>query len=95
MKILNDKETRDYFYATNFNGSVHDAFDEGVDYAEQKLIPLMVEFVEETIGDGWILHSDGWQNVMDFKISELDRYTTQQLLEQFIKHKQDESTEMS
>lgn len=62
-------------------------FKAGVQFALNEIQPLMVEFAEEIIGDGWILRADGWQNVMDYKVPELERRTTQQLLEEFIKSK--------
>lgn len=68
--------------------AAENGFNSGAQFVLDQMPELMCEFLEEIIGDGWILRSDGWQNVMDFKISELDRYTTQQLLELFIEEKQ-------
>lgn len=62
-------------------------FKAGVQFALNEIEPLICEFIEEVVGDGWILRADGWQNVMDYKISEFERRTTQQLLEEFIKSK--------
>jgi hypothetical protein len=88
MKLIDEKEVEDYKHNFEFNGSLYDAFEEGVDFAEQKLEPLMIDFAEQIVLDGWIIEHDGWRNVMDHKIPETTRLTTEQLLEQFLKTKQ-------
>lgn len=56
----------------------------GARFTEEKLAQLTCEFIEEVIGEGWILRADGWQNTLDYKISETTRKTTEQLFEEFI-----------
>lgn len=86
MKLIDEKEVEEGAYNSEDCEDLG-SFTAGVNFAEQKLLPMMVEFVEEIIGDGWILRADGWQNVMDYKVPEFERRTTQQLLEEFIKSK--------
>ena len=103
MKILNEKEIE---YAANilcnqrFNlsgkikyGDIYiQGIISGASFTEQKLIPLMVEFAE-WIGESqydrlWMGEFKGrWSN---YTYNDFSTYTTQQLLEQFIKQKQDE-----
>ena len=103
MKILNEKEIE---YAVEkmcnerfgLQGKIkYGAFYEqgilaGATFAEQKLIPLMVEF-SQWCSDKYLFYPE--QNVWSGGKFSDPRYTTQQLLEQFIKSKQNESTEMS
>lgn len=81
LQEIDDNETYD------FTEYVDSAVKFGVQLALNEIQPLICEFIEEVIGDGWILRADGWQNVMDNKVPELERRTTQQLLEEFIKSK--------
>lgn len=46
MKLIDEKLVYEFKYKHDFNGSLHDAFDDGVDFAEQQLKQKMVEFAE-------------------------------------------------
>jgi len=101
MKLIDEKEIKKQSQLSNgygyplFNGEKHTAFNDGfksgAEFAEQKLIPLMIEFAmwceinyqSRTFPDESVLWFN-WRNISS------DSITTEQLLEQFIKNKQDE-----
>lgn len=99
MKLLNEKEIEeaakvaagfdknkkidyDERYYNTSGCAKYDSFKSGALFTEQKLMPLMVEFKQ---------FCDRYEKDRPF----YEHKTDKQLLEQFIKSKQDESTEMS
>lgn len=76
MKLIDEKEVE----------GISDAFRCGVIFAEQKLQPMMVEFAE-WCSKGYLLDMDSmkWSGRL---MSDVEEFTTEQLLEQFLKTKQ-------
>ena len=83
MKLIDEEEAEKYA-DDNYSYAETTGFMFGIDYAEQKLTPLMVGFAEWCAKHYIQSHIDYfWVNKQTDK-----RFTTKQLLEQFLKTKQ-------
>ena len=95
MKLLNEQEVEEasnlfsetYWIQTPSYEKIS-CFQNGVEFAEQKLLQIIVEFIEWVDNMCWYKIKDGlWCDPLRDDEKE---YTTEELLEQFIKTNQNE-----